>query len=438
MQTEDLPFPAYHLWKTNSSFVIIDRLYFEKDYVFDLKIGVINPRNGSIEIEKWALGDRFRNNANLRWRKPERRGKFYYLYGILPRRELYLKLKIKTNDIPGIGSGYLYFVHLYKKYYFKITLATVRKFHFNSIEEELIPYIAGYNFEYGSVTEEISENGGIHPLDPLVRNFSLEYVEKSPEETVRSLMQFVMNVFKKGINVTYIGDYPDYYYLERFKKYGPIWGVCSERSLVLVSLLRSLGIPARIVYAIGFPVSHAFVEVYVKNGWINVDTSYGVFDDPDFYFKDIVRELSTLQVFYGGVKGDFINNTNEQFVKYPYQENLNYRYLKDSITIMGISGILLGEDYHLTIRVRWATKASQPRIKFVFQDAVTGEDVLIVNTKALLFKFSEANLYVKLKTRKFATHKGEKYVRLKIYLVKEGVLDYAEFPEPIKLKCFSF
>ena len=413
-------------------------MYFERDYVFDLKIGVINPRNGSIEIEKWALGDKFRDNANLRWRKPKRKRDFYYLYGVLPKRELYLKLNIKTNDVSGIGIGYLYFVHIYKKYYFKITLATVRKFHFDNIEEELIPYIAGYNFEYGSITEEISENGGIHPLNPLVRNVSVKYVRESPEETVRSLMQFVMNVFKKGINVTYIGDYPDYYYLERFKKYGPIWGVCSERSIVLVSLLRSLGIPARIVYAMGFPSSHAFVEAYVKNMWINVDPSYGVIDDPNFYFKDIVRELSTLQVFYGGVKGNFIKNVNEQFVKYSYQENLNYKYLKDSITITGISGILLGENYYLMIRLRWATKVDQPRIKFVFQDAITGHDVLTINTRNLLFRFSEANLYVKLKTRKFTTYDEEKYVKLKIYLIKEGILDYIEFPEPINLKCFSF
>lgn len=427
------------MWRTSSSFVIIDKLYFGRDYVFDLKIGIDNPRNGTIEIKEWALGDRFRENANLRWRKPERRGNLYYLSGILPKREIFLKLKIKTNDISGIGIGYIYFIHLYKKYYFKITLATTKNFYFNDkVTDDLVPYITGYNFEYGIFTEKLKKEGGIHPLHPLVRKFSQKCVRDNKEKTVKELMRFVMNIFGRGINVTYIGDYPDYYYLERFERRGAIWGVCSERSIVFVSLLRFLGFPARIVYAEGFPASHAFVEVYINNGWVNVDPSYGIYDDPTFYYTKTVRELSTFQNFSGGVKGEFIKNIEKQIIKYPYQIDLNYRYLKDSITITGISSILLGRHYYLTLRVRWATKIKEAQIKFVFQDGIKNKDILTIITKPLSFKFSEANLPVKFRVNEFSKYRGERHLKIKIYLIKEKILDFVEFPEPLILKSFSF
>lgn len=357
----------------------------------------------------------------------------------MPKREIFIKLKIKTNDLSGVYKGKLIFTHYFKTYELKIIIGTVNKFKFDNFNENLIPYIAGYNFEYGITTSNLEKEGGVHPFNEKIINYSLKYSRENEFDTAINLQKFVMEIFASGINVTFTGDYPDYYYIEKFEKEGPIYGVCSERSIVLLSLLRSLGIPSRLVFATGFPVDHVFVESFINGRWINFDPTYGVYNTNKIYYEKEVRNLTTLQIFFAGVRGDFKKNRNIFINIYPYEEIVNDRYLKETITVTGIGGLKVESFYFLKIRLRWALFDFKDKslILFIF-DGLNNKKIGEIYAPSLFFNFGEGSILIKLDTKKFLKLNNKSYFKLKIYLnYREKTLDIYEPGEGLLLENFS-
>lgn len=436
----DLPYPIIHFYKTNSTFYVIDKLNFERDYSFNLIVGIIQPLNGKIEIDSFTLGERERENNNFIWIKPVYENGFYHLDGILPKREIYLRLKITTNEKEGPHIGYLYFRHLFKTYNLKIVLGTTKKFHFDNFSKDYYHYITGFNFEYGIETHELIKNGGIHPYLPKIKSYAEKLLRETSFETAKNILNFVMNVFSLGINVTYIGDYPDYYYLERFEKDGPISGVCSERSILFLSLVRSLGIPARFVYASGYPVDHVFVECFIENRWINFDPTYGVIDDEKFYYNKIVRNLSTFSGFFGGVRDHFRKYKNEIYPIYPYEEVLNNKYLKESIVITGLGGIKIGDSYFLRTKIRWALfDYKYKKITLIIVDSFLNKKIAEIEADNLFYNFAEGTISLKMRIESFKEKNGKRQFKVIVILNhNEKILDSYEPGEGLFLENFSF
>ncbi len=435
---QELPFPIVHYYKTNNEFEIIDKLYFERDYSFSLKIKIENPLNANVEIIEWALGERERQNNNFNWIKPIYENGFYHLDGILPKREIFLKLKIKTNSLEGVYNGKISFNHYFRPYELKIVIGTVNNFKFD-FKKELIPYIVGYNFEYGITTPLLEKEGGIHPFNEKIKFYAEKFKKEKEFETSKELLNFVMKIFASGINVTFTGDYPDYYYIEKFEKEGSIYGVCSERSIVLLSLLRSLGIPSRLVFASGFPVDHVFVESFINGKWINLDPTYGFIDKNDGYYDKEVRNLTTLQSFFAGVRGDFKKNRNNFIGIYPYEEIVNNGYLKENIVITGIGGIKIDSFYFLKIKTRWSLFEFKDKSLSIFIfDGLNNKRIGEIFVSNLFFNFGEGSVLIKLDTKKFSEKNNKKFFKLKVYLKKNNILiDLYEPGEGLLLENFS-
>lgn len=435
---EELPFPIVHYYKTNNEFEIIDKLYFERDYSFSLKIKIENPLNANVEIIEWALGERERQNNNFNWIKPIYENGFYHLDGILPKREIFLKLKIKTNSLEGVYNGKISFNHYFRPYELKIVIGTVNNFNFD-FKKDLIPYIVGYNFEYGITTPLLEKEGGIHPFNEKIKFYAEKFKKEKEFETSKELLNFVMKIFASGINVTFTGDYPDYYYIEKFEKEGSIYGVCSERSIVLLSLLRSLGIPSRLVFASGFPVDHVFVESFINGKWINLDPTYGFIDKNDGYYDKEVRNLTTLQSFFAGVRGDFKKNRNNFTGIYPYEEIVNNGYLKENIVITGLGGIKIDSFYFLKIKTRWSLFEFKDKSLSIFIfDGLNNKRVGEIFVSNLFFNFGEGSILIKLDTKKFSEKNNKKFFKLKVYLKKNNILiDLYEPGEGLLLENFS-
>ncbi len=349
-------------------------------------------------------------------------------------------MKIKTNEKEGINVGYLFFRHFFKTYNIKITLATTKNYFFNESPSEDIPYLTGYNFEYGIATDELIKNGGIHPYLPIIKNYAKILLKETPFETAKNILDFVMNVFSLGINVTYLGDYPDYYYIARFEKEGPISGVCSERSILFLSLARSCGIPSRFVYASGYPVDHVFVECFIDGKWINFDPTYGIFNRYDFYYEKIVRNLSTFSNFYGGVREHFKKYINNLNPIYPYETILNEKYLKDSIVISGLGGIKIGDSYFLRVRVRWALfDYKDKNLILDVIDSFGNKKVAEIEAKNLFYNFAEGTISLKMKIENFIEVNGKRQFKINIKLTEENkLLDNYEIGEGLFLENFSF
>lgn len=436
---QELPFPIVHFYRKNDEFEIIDKLYFEKDYSFNLKIKIENPLNANIEIVEWALGERERENNNFNWIKPIYENGFYHLDGILPKREIFLKLKIKTNSLVGVYNGKLSFTHYFRPYELKIVIGTVENFYFNFSQKDLIQYIVGYNFEYGITTPLLEREGGVHPFNEKIKFYAEKFKKESEYETAQELLNFVMRIFASGINVTFTGDFPDYYYIDKFEKEGSIYGVCSERSIVLLSLLRSIGIPSRLVFASGFPVDHVFVESFINGKWINLDPTYGFIDKNDGYYNKEVRNLTTLQSFFAGVRGDFKKNKNNFRGIYPYEEIVNSSYLKENIVITGLGGIKIDSFYFLKIKIRWSLFDLNNKSLFVLIfDGLNDKEIGEIFVSNLFFNFGEGSILIKLDTKKFSEKGSKKFFKLKVYLMKNNVLiDLYEPGEGLLLENFS-
>lgn len=438
---EDLPYPIIHYYKTNSEFYTIDRLYFERDYSLNLKIDIIQPKNGTILIDSYAFGERERENANFLWIKSKYQKGFYHIDGILPKREVYLRLKIKTNEKEGSSVGYLFFRHFFKIYNLKIILGTVKNFIFNeNYSDDLIPYITGYNFEYGIVTKELEKNGGIHPYHPKIKEFSLKLIKNNAFDTAKNVLNFIVNFFSKGIDVTYIGDYPDYYYLDRYEKEKSISGVCSERSIVFASITRSLGIPTRFVYASGYPVDHVFVECFINNRWINFDPTYNFFDKYNLYYEKNVRNLTTLLNFFSGAREHFKKYKDNIYPTYPYQDVLNQKYMKESIVIIGLSGVKIGDSYYLKAKIRWTLfNKKEKKLNLIIFDSFKNKKVIEIFAENLFYNFAEGTISLKMDIKNFLEINGKRQFRIVCKLLKNDiVVDSFDLGEGLLLENFSF
>jgi hypothetical protein len=321
----------------------------------------------------------------------------------------------------------------------KIVIGTVDDFKFKNFSKDLIPYIVGYNFEYGITTTLLEREGGVHPHNEKIKDYSQKYLGENEFETAKNLLKFVMKIFASGINVTFIGDYPDYYYIEKFEKEGALYGVCSERSILLLSLLRSLGIPSRLVFATGFPVDHVFIESFINGRWINFDPTYGVYDTNKIFYEKEVRNLTTLQSFYAGVRGDFKKNRNNFNSIYPYEEIVNDKYLKENIVLTGIGGIKIEDFYFLKVKLRWALfDYKEKNLTLYIFDGLNENKIGEIFAQSLFFNFGEGSILIKVDMKKFVKLKGKSYFKLKIILKeKDKIIDIYESGEGLLLENFS-
>lgn len=77
-------------------------------------------------------------------------------------------------------------------------------------------------------------------------------------------------------------------------------GICYDYSAVFAGLLRSQGIPTKLVkgYAAGVDVYHAWNEVYVNGSWIIIDTTF----DAAYYQNNMTVQMAKSQMDYQKVR----------------------------------------------------------------------------------------------------------------------------------------
>lgn len=96
------------------------------------------------------------------------------------------------------------------------------------------------------------------------------------EEKVKAIYEYILSNYKydydKIDKLTY--DYlPDINKTLKSKK-----GICYDFSALFASMLRSVGIPAKLVKGYGEKIQgyHAWNEVYINNKWVTIDTSVDI------------------------------------------------------------------------------------------------------------------------------------------------------------------
>ncbi len=97
---------------------------------------------------------------------------------------------------------------------------------------------------------------------------------KTDEEKVKLLYGYITAKIKydyekiSRLKSTYVPDIEDTYFTNL--------GICSDYSALFGSMLRSVGVPAKLIkgYKNDVPEYHAWNQVYVNNKWVYIDTTY--------------------------------------------------------------------------------------------------------------------------------------------------------------------
>ncbi len=166
--------------------------------------------------------------------------------------EFYLRSKIKTKN----------FIKTVKK-----------KIHYplddNQIQKEVLPYL--------NPTETIKSN------HILITKKASEIVEGEDDQFIITvkLADWIKSNIEYDLNTLTAESTKDAVWVLENKE-----GVCDEITILFLSMLRSLGIPAKYSYGLAYSnleqyedfVSHAWSEVYFPDyGWIPFDVTYGQF-----------------------------------------------------------------------------------------------------------------------------------------------------------------
>ncbi|NYT00682.1 MAG: hypothetical protein GKB99_03025 [Methanocellales archaeon] len=96
-------------------------------------------------------------------------------------------------------------------------------------------------------------------------------------------------------------------------------GECVEKSKLIVTLCRSVGIPARLVWS--KQINHAWAQAYVDGGWVDVASS-GLLDQDDDGF-----------ITYSDLKELNLTNMADVFVEPPYYAFEGYGYDRLDLTL---------------------------------------------------------------------------------------------------------
>jgi hypothetical protein len=131
-----------------------------------------------------------------------------------------------------------------------------------------------------------------------------------------------------------------------------VMGGCSDFALVEVSLLRALGVPARMVLTLNtewisayktndllIPRGHVFIEVYLENGWHLFDPAWGVlYKGYDSDIKSLPRKeyfiARSIDFWDAGIRSvaDLIKNYRRFVSAFDLSQYTPPRYLKIKIT----------------------------------------------------------------------------------------------------------
>jgi len=129
-----------------------------------------------------------------------------------------------------------------------------------------------------------------HPDDERLKKVAAKAVcgisgiaEDKSDVVIGKVYSWVMHYFKQSL-IKPLSRWDDLDIISRIQQ-GKDCGVCVQCADLTVSLLRSLGIPARIttgnLYFGPIPVGHTWVESYMVDKWIHVDPSMGFYDEEE-------------------------------------------------------------------------------------------------------------------------------------------------------------
>jgi transglutaminase-like putative cysteine protease len=122
---------------------------------------------------------------------------------------------------------------------------------------------------YTMVTDRIQSNS------PEIQNTALNITANSTDnfERIAKISMYVQNLVQ--YDISYVGTWKDALWIFRNKK-----GVCLEYATLYAAMVRSIGIPARIIIGYAYDnsqnamIGHAWNEVYIGK-WIPVDPLWG-------------------------------------------------------------------------------------------------------------------------------------------------------------------
>lgn len=102
-------------------------------------------------------------------------------------------------------------------------------------------------------------------------------------------------------------------------------GLCDEFAIVFVSFCRSVGIPARYIYAsgvntTGHPRAHAWAEFWDGYDWIHADPTWDVTDNPQCY-QNVGISWNTLKIL---AEGDDAKYSDDDYDQLEHDGRLHY------------------------------------------------------------------------------------------------------------------
>lgn len=82
---------------------------------------------------------------------------------------------------------------------------------------------------------------------------------------------------------------------------GKYHGVCDEYTVLFVSFVRALNIPARQIYILWSDVNiaHEFAEIWSGDRWVHADPTWNAFDDPQIYKRHGYKQIYMICILQG-------------------------------------------------------------------------------------------------------------------------------------------
>ncbi|MGY5854878.1 MAG: transglutaminase-like domain-containing protein [Candidatus Thorarchaeota archaeon] len=152
-------------------------------------------------------------------------------------------------------------------------------------------YYEGYSWDGISIP---SEYAIFHPEDWRIRYIAAQFVDSYQLTTSYSVIEALMDEVHDAMthdeeSAAYDGYTSDLWILDDANPERLI-GVCDEFAVLMVSMTRSLGLPARYLGSTE-TVAHGFCEVWVKDSgtyrWIDIDPTNSGWDEPLFDYVDV-------------------------------------------------------------------------------------------------------------------------------------------------------
>lgn len=173
-----------------------------------------------------------------------------------------------TYDLPAI-SGYQAFpLNLGKGTYKISVLENISGTSYKYVTSKTVSVNTASNAAYLISTSEISFNSSMAPIKLAASLTS--------GKTTSKKVQAVYNWVVKNVRYDYAKNPPAGYVPSIVSTYNTKKGICYDFAALFAAMLRSQGVPTKLVKGYADKVSgyHAWNEVYVDGKWYTVDTSY--------------------------------------------------------------------------------------------------------------------------------------------------------------------